>query len=187
MKKARKRLALLLLVALMALPAQVLAGGSILIAPDVEIGDTLPEFGRYRHSLGITASDRWLQQARIAGYSLNLRVHGANGDPVLFQEDLTRLSRGTQELRLTLRVMDTSGGATMQLDQRAADMFAYCGIEQIVLTDRDMRVIARYSLADIQALRDTLELGRGELLCLSGEDSPVTVVSVDGIRRQVDL
>lgn len=188
MKNARRLLAgLALLLILASLPAFAGAKKGVRVAPAVEIGDTLPDFGWKRGALGITASNQMLFQARIAGYSLSLRVHGAQGDPLLFEEDLMRLSADTEELRLSLRVKNTQGGATLQLDQRAADILAHACITQIVIADWDMRVIARYRLADIQALRDALSLTAGELLCLSGEDSPVTVVSEDGVRRQIAL
>ena len=39
---------------------------------------------------------------------------------------------------------------------------------------------------EMQAVRDALGLGASEQLCVSGENAPVTVVSEDGIRRQVN-
>ena len=34
-------------------------------------------------------------------------------------------------------------------------------------------------------MRSLFALGERELLCVSGEDDPVTVVSEDGVRRQI--
>jgi len=41
-------------------------------------------------------------------------------------------------------------------------------------------------VSELQAVRDALGLGDKEQLCVSGENAPVTVVSEDGVRRQVN-
>ena len=41
-------------------------------------------------------------------------------------------------------------------------------------------------VSELEAVRDALGLTAAEQLCVSGEDAPVTVVSEDGVRRQVN-
>ena len=38
---------------------------------------------------------------------------------------------------------------------------------------------------DLAAMREVLGLSSGEQLCLTGENAPLTVVSEDGVRRQI--
>lgn len=186
MKNAQRLLALLML--LLVMPAMGAAATfKPRIAPEVEVGDTLPVFTAERGALGVKASDKWLYQARIQDCSLSLRVHGEEGDPLLFQEDLSRLSWDTLELRLSLCVQDAKEGARLQLDGRAVNMLSYHLIAQIVVADENYTVLARYQTEDIKALREGLGLGDKELLCLSGENGEVTVVSEDGVRRQIAL
>ena len=73
----------------------------------------------------------------------------------------------------------------MQLDQAATDTLLALGITQIAVTDTDMLVLARYDTQDLADMRSVFALGERELLCVSGEDDPVTVVSEDGVRRQI--
>ena len=177
--------ALLLALALAAMPAMALAQVG-LVSP-VEVGDTIPEFGDIRSCLGVTASDKWLRQARIGGLTLNLRFENPDGDTLRFQENLGRLSEQTSTLRLTVRVRGTKDGATLQLDQSAMDVLERVEIEEIVVADEKYVVLARYNRADIQALRNGLSLREGEMICLSGEDEPVTVVGEDGVRRMISM
>lgn len=181
-KTMRMLLAASLLALLTALPAMSLA---LQTALPVELGDTLPPFGRSRDALGVSASDKSLYQARVADFSLNLRVTNKDGEPFLFTEDLSCLDRQAKALRLSLSVPGMEEGATLQIDQHAVDLLKRVGVAQIVVADGERIVQARYLLGDIDALRKGLALRDGEQLCLSGEDSPVTVITEDGIRRQV--
>ena len=177
--------ALLLALALLALP--VLAAAQTGLVPQVEVGDRIPEFGAVRSCLGVTASDKWLRQARIGGLALNLHLENPDGDTLRFQENLGRLSEQTNTIRLSLRVRDEGDDVTLQIDQSAVNVLSRVEIEEIVVADDDYVVLARYTLSDIQALRDGLGLREGEELCLSGEDQPVTVVSEDGVRRMIAM
>ena len=56
---------------------------------------------------------------------------------------------------------------------------------EIVLTDMDFYVQETYLVEDLAAMREALSLASGEQLCLGGEDAPITVVSEDGVRRQI--
>lgn len=154
-------------------------------APDVEVGDTLPRFDGRRGVLGVSASDKALFQARIAGRSINVHVYSENGDPLLFDEELSRLSQTSREIRLSLRVGTDEQEPLLQIDQAAVDFLQKFEITQIVVADREFTVLARYNVADIQTLRKVLGLADDEQLCLSGETNPVTIVSADGIRRQI--
>ncbi len=175
--------------ALLALLLTLIAGGAARadLAAQAAVGDTLPAFGAERSCLGVSASDKWLKQARVGGLPLALRVYDPDGETLRFQEDLDRRSLENKELRLSLRVRDAQDGATLQIDQGAMDVLARVGITEILLCDSDYAVMAIYELSDLQALRDGLALARGEQLCLSGKDAPVTVVSEDGVRRLVAL
>ena len=180
-----KAAALLLALALTTIPA--LAAAQVGLVAPVEVGDKVPEFGDVRSCLGVSASDKWLRQARIGGMLLNLRVHDADGETIQFQENLGRLSERTSALRLTIRARCRQDGATLQIDQTALDVLSRVEIEEIVVTNYEYVVLARYARADIQTLRDGLALREGELICLSGEDEPVTVVGEDGVRRMISL
>jgi len=59
------------------------------------------------------------------------------------------------------------------------------GVTQIVVADDHRAVRARYDVAQLQRIRDHFGLTRGEQLCVSGENNPVTVVGEDGFRRQI--
>jgi hypothetical protein len=50
--------------------------------------------------------------------------------------------------------------------------------------NRNVRAV--YSVSELEAVRGALGLEAAEQLCVSGEDAPVTVVSEDGVRRQVN-
>ena len=49
----------------------------------------------------------------------------------------------------------------------------------------DFYIQATYQVADLAAMREVLGLSSGEQLCLTGENAPLTVVSEDGVRRQI--
>ena len=185
MRRLAGAAALLLALALLTIPS--LAAAQNRFVSPVKVGDKIYRFGEDRSCLGVTASNAWLMQVRVGQMSLNMRLHNPDGDTLTFQENLERLDRDTDEIRLSVRVRGSEDGVTLQLDQGAADVLARLKILEIVVVDERYVVLACYSLADIQALRDALSLREGELLCLSGEDEPVTVVSEDGVRRMIAL
>ena len=143
----------------------------------------LPNFRANRDYMGITASSAWLYQAKLGGKLLGLRLYTADGEQMTFQESLG--SDGAGGIRLTLRARCAQGPLLMQLDQAATDTLLALGITQIAVTDTDMLVLARYDTQDLADMRSVFALGERELLCVSGEDDPVTVVSEDGVRRQI--
>ena len=182
--------------ALLMLPACALAGETapLTLSTQQDVQPTsrredagqLEEFGRRRAYLGVSAYDGWLYQARIGGLMLNLRLYTPDGEGVTFQEKLCAAQTGGEkDIRLCIRQGNRDGGLMLQLDQHVIDVFNRVGITEIVLADFDFYVQATYQVADLAAMREVLGLSDGEQLCLTGEDAPLTVVSEDGVRRQI--
>ena len=145
----------------------------------------LEAFGHQRAYLGVSAADEWLYQARIGGLSLKLCLFTPDGNGVAYQEKLCAAETGEKDIRLCIRQGNRDGGLMLQLDQHVIDVFNRVGITEIVLADFDFYVQATYRVADLAAMREVLGLSDGEQLCLTGEDAPLTVVSEDGVRRQI--
>lgn len=141
-------------------------------------------FGAKRGYNGVEASSEWLYQARLGNRLLNLRMFTAEGRQITFQEDLSAAD-DMGNICLTLRGGSREEKLLVQLDQDAADTLARLKITELVVADTDLNVQAEYLTEDLLALRSTFDLGETELLCVSGETEPVTVVSVDGVRRQI--
>ena len=145
----------------------------------------LPYFGSCRSYLGVTSSNEWLYQARVGGLMLGLRVFTPDGAGLTFQEDLSAASTGRPDIRLGLSTYSREGGLLLQMDQHALDVFDRLNITEIVLADRDRYIQETYLVRDLLDIREALGLKAGEQLCLRGEDQPITVVSEDGVRRQI--
>ena len=114
-----------------------------------------------------------------------MRLYTAEGRHITFQEDLRAADGGEGEIRLTLRAGVREEKLVLQLDQDAVNTLEKLLVTEIVVTDTDMNILAQYQVEDLAALRSAFGLGENELLCVSGETEPVTVVSVDGVRRQI--
>ena len=143
-------------------------------------------FGRQRAYRGVSASDQWLYQARLGGLSVRLCLFTPEGSGVTFQENLCAAQTGGEkDIRLCIRQGNRDGGLMLQLDQHVIDVFNRIGITEIVLADFDFYIQATYQVADLAAMREVLGLSSGEQLCLTGENAPLTVVSEDGVRRQI--
>ena len=187
MKRLKTILALVALTAMLAtLPAAASATGSANTVALVKVGDRLKPFGSTRDSLGVQASDKLLYQPYVAKMSVNLHLFDENGDSVLFDEDFGRLSFQNHDLRLAMRGHFSGDIATLEIDQRAINQLSYFNFTELVVANHEWNGVAVYNLDDIQALRDALELGEKELICLSGDDAPISVVNENGIRRWVD-
>lgn len=145
----------------------------------------IPVFSRERSANGVGAYPRWLRQARINGYYINLRLFAPDGSGTLFQEQLSPMIPGACELRLFLRQQSTRGDLMLQCDERALNILKAYNIQEIVVADREYYRQATYSVAELFSLRDMLSLRPAEQLCLSGEDEPVMIVSESGNRRYV--
>lgn len=180
---------LMLCALLMMLPPNAVAAETTALAASVQgettQGETIKPFGSDRSYRGITASDKWMAQARIGGLMLNLRLFTPEGDFVTFQENLSEAASDSERICLTIRASTWEDDLILQLDQHAMDVLKRVGITEIVIADDQLAVRARYAVSELQQLRDYFGLADGEQLCLSGEDSPVTVVGVDGFRRQI--
>lgn len=135
---------------------------------------------------GVSASDQWLYQARLGGLSVRLCLFTPEGGGVTFQENLCAAQTGgSGDIRLCMRAGSDQGGLLLQMDQHAVDVLRRVGVTEIVLTDMDFYVQETYLVEDLAAMREALSLTSGEQLCLGGEDAPITVVSEDGVRRQI--
>ena len=171
-------------------PAGVLAAET---APQVPGSQTaqqtierLSPFGRPQAYRGVSVSSDWLRQARLGGALLNLRLHTPMGDEVVFREMIKAAPSDVDTICLYLQAKTDSEVISMQMDQAAMDTLKRLGISEVVVADAERYVRAHYMVSELQAVRDALGLERAEQLCLSGEDAPVTVVSEDGVRRQVN-
>jgi len=154
---------------------------------DAPTGETLRPFGRTRGSRGVSASLKWLQQARIGGLTLNLRLFTPAGDAVAYQENLRPVAPDAPEMDLELMAAECDRGLLLEVDQHALDVLTRVGVVSIVIADMDLAVRERYEVEELCAIRTLFSLGENELLCLGAENDPVTVVSEDGVRRQLTL
>lgn len=185
-----KLAAALLAVALMIMPACMIAAETSPQAPGSQAAqqtmERLRPFSRKNTYHGLTVSGARLRQARLGGWMLNLRLHTPMGDEILFREQLVAASTGKESICLNLLAYSESDVITLQVDQSALDTLVRLGITEVNVADEERYVRAHYRVDELQAVRDALGLGESELLCVSGEDAPVTVVSEDGVRRHVN-
>lgn len=147
----------------------------------------LKPFGKKAKAFGdITVSSEWLRQARLCGVLINLRLHTPMGDEVTFKEKVDHASTRDGYACLYLQASTDHEVINLQMDQKAMNTLKRIGVTEIVVADKNLNVRAEYKVSELQAVRDALGLGGMEQLCVSGEDAPVTVVSEDGVRRQVN-
>ena len=181
--------ALTLAAVLLAAPAAASALETAPLVPGMQAAQQgnqrIGAFGRQRGYLGVSASDKWLRQARVGGLMLNLRVFTAMGDEVVFREKLDEASTGERDICLIMHASSRDDSLMLQFDQHAQDVLTRLGVTEIVMADMDGYVRLGYRVAELDAVRGALALGDAEQLCLSGEADPITVVSEDGVRRQV--
>ena len=171
-------------------PAGVLAAETTPQVPGSQTAqetlERLSPFGRPQAYRGVSVSSAWLRQARLSGVLLNLRLHTPMGDEVVFREMIKAAPSDVDTICLYLQAKTDSEVISMQMDQEAMDTLKRLGISEVVVADAERYVRAHYKVSELQAVRDALGLERAEQLCVSGEDAPVTVVSEDGVRRQVN-
>lgn len=182
--------AALLAAAMTAAPVMAMAGETAPLAATVqnatsEQGEKIGELGRERGYQGISMSNSWLNQARINGVLINLRLFGTDGESVTFQEKLNPIVKGQPYTTLELVASQWNEDLLLQLDQHALDVLRRVGVTKIVVADPQLYVRASYEVEELFAIREMFGLGSKEQLCLSGEENPVTVVSEDGVRRQM--
>jgi len=145
--------------------------------------EQLRPFGKTRSLRGVAASGKWLYQAKLGNSFLNLRMYTTEGEQIVFQEKL--VSSQTGGMQLLLRAGERGANLMLQMDQAAISTLIRLGVTEIVVADTDLYVQAKYLTADLDALRSRFHVGEKELLCVSGETQPVTVVGVDGVRRHI--
>ena len=180
--------ALALAAVLMAAPAAAAAAETAPLVPGAQAeqqsAQRIGAFGRVRSYKGLSASDKWLRQARVGGMMLNLRVFTAMGGEVTFQEDLGPAADGSA-ICLTMQAASRESSLMLQMDQKALDVLARVGVTEIVVADIDGCVRMRYSVSELADVRAALGLEAVEQLAVSGDNDPITVVSEDGVRRQL--
>ena len=136
---------------------------------------------------GVKGSPYWLWQAYLGSGSIALRVYDVE-KPVfpkqlLFKERVS-FAEHSSDKQITLTVKDAQN-IELRVDRTALDKLAFAGITQVFIKNAAGEELAAYALADINAVYDFFKLEEGEILCLQGEDAPVYVHSVDGVRRAV--
>lgn len=176
--------------AMMTVPACMLAAETSAHVPNSveaqQIGERLPMLRREKAYRGVTVSDKWMRQVRLGGVMLNLRLHTPMGEEITFYERLKYAPSDVNRMCLYLQASSSGEAITLQLDQPAIDVLDNLGIIEIVVADVDCYVRAHYKVSELKAVREALRLTAAEQLCVTGEDAPVTVVSEDGVRRQIN-
>ena len=189
-EKKTRLAAAVLAAAMLCVPAGALAAETSAHVPGShaaqETVQKLKPFGKVQPFGDITVSREWLRQARINGVLINLRLHTPMGEEVTFKEKADHASTRDGSACLYLQASTDHEVITLQMDQEALNTLGRVGITEVVVADKNLNVRASYAVSELQAVRDALGLERQEQLCVSGEDAPVTVVSEDGIRRQVN-
>lgn len=182
--------AAMLAAAMTVAPAGVLACETAPQVPGAQAAqqtmERIPSLKNAETCRGVTVSRKWLRQARLNGMFINLRLYTPMGDGLLFREQLKVSKNDVDVMCLYLQASTNDDVITLQVDQSAMDTLKRLGVAEVVVADADRYVRAHYRTDELQAVRDALSLGEGEQLCVSGEDAPVTVVSEDGVRRQVN-
>ena len=179
-----------LLAAMLTAPSAMLAAETSAHVPNSveaqQAQERLPSFRNAKGYRGVSVSNNKLRQVRLNGMLLNIRLHTPEGDEVLFYEMLKASRSDVDYMCLYLQATRSGDAITMQLDQSAIDALKNLGIIEIVVADENRSVRAHYVVSELEAVRHALSLTDAELLCVSGEDAPVTVVSEDGVRRHIN-
>lgn len=147
--------------------------------------EKLAVFGKKRTYLGVNCPTVWMKQARLDYAMLELRLFTPEGEQITFQQNVSAASTGGKDICLSLRASSREMELLLQLDQAAVDLLTEMNVTEIVVADMDLYVQAIYLTKDLAALRTAFALGKGEMLCVSGEENPVTAVGLDGVRRQL--
>ena len=189
-KNMKKLISAGLLAAMMTMPGSILAAETSAHVPNSveaqQVQERLPSFRNAKAYRGVSVSNNWLRQVRLNGNLLNIRLHTPMGDEVVFREMLKASKSDVDFMCLYMQAACSGDAITMQMDQSAIDALHNLGIIEIVLADENRNVRAHYVVSELEAVREALGLSDAELLCVSGEDAPVTVVSEDGVRRQIN-
>jgi len=188
-RKKNRAAAVLLAAVMMAAPA---CAAALETAPLTPCGQAaaqeealMPAFGRSRDFKGITASREWLRQARVAGMSIDLRVHTMLGEEITFQESLGPAADHPGTIRLSIFAMNEADELLLQVSPEALEVLQRVNITEIAVANRNREMCGSYYVDELHAICGVIGLKKAELLCVSGDDDPVTVVSEDGVRRLV--
>ena len=147
--------------------------------------EKMAAFSGKRGYLGYSASDKAMLQVRVDGVMINMRVHTLQGAEITFHENLAPASTRGEDIRLELMASCVKEDVMLQFDQDALDVLARIGVTEVAVAGKDRSMVGVYTLEELNTVRAALGLKKGELLCISGKDDPVTVVSEDGVRRLV--
>ena len=179
-----------LLAAMLTMPGAILAAETAAHVPNSVEAQTaqerLPSFKNATGYRGVSISNSWLRQVRLNGNLLNIRLHTPMGDEIVFREMIKASESDVDYMCLYMQASYDGEAITMQLDQSAIDALHNMGIIEIVVADVNRNVRAHYVVSELEAVRKALDLTDAELLCVTGEDAPVTVVSEDGVRRHIN-
>ena len=186
----KTRLAAAVLAAAMMMPVCAMAAETAAHVPGSQTAQEtvqkLKPFGKAKAFGDITVSREWLRQVRLCGVLINMRLHTPMGDEVTFKEKVDHASTRDGSACLYLQASTDHEVIALQMDQEAMNTLRRIGVTEIVVADKNLNVRACYAVSELQAVRNALGLGENEQLCVNGEDAPVTVVSEDGVRREVN-
>lgn len=191
MKKSTCFAALLTAALMLTAPAHVFAAETAPLAAGVLGEESQPgalrlkAFGRERSYRDVTVSEKWLNQVRIGGISIRMRLFTPQGDTVAFQQNVDQALSDPDGVCLALMASQWEDDLMLQFDQAALDVLTRTGITEIVVADDQRYVRAAYQVKELCALREAYGIGNAEQLCLMGENNPVTVVSEEGVRRRL--
>ena len=136
---------------------------------------------------GVKGSPYWLWQAYLGSGSIDLRLYDVKQPvfpkQILFRERVA-YAGSADEKCLNLTVRDAQQ-IELRVDAQALAKMAQAGITAVAIRNAGGEELAAYALADVQAIYGFFALEEGEILCLQGEDAPIYVHSVDGVRRAV--
>lgn len=189
-KNVRILAAAVLCAAMTAAPACMLAAETSAHVPNSveaqQAQEMMPYFRNDGPFRGITVSRQWLRQVRLGGVLINIRLNTPLGEEITFHEMIKSAPSDSTAIALYLQASRNDEVITMQLDQPAIEALHNLGIVEIIVADMDGCVRAHYMVSELETVRRALSLADAEQLCVAGEDAPVTVVSEDGVRRQVN-
>ena len=137
---------------------------------------------------GVKGSPYWLWQAYLGSSSIALRLYDVQQpmfpQQLLFRERVRFAGSGSDAKILTLTVREAES-VELRADRDALARMSFAGIADVVVKNAEGKPLAAYAVEDMQAIMDFFGLEEGEILCLQGEDAPIYVHTVDGVRKAV--
>ena len=160
-----------------------LIAGTQSMQPDTAQLGSLEDYKLVTRLRGVTVGREPVRQARVSGLSIGLRLFSASGEALQFRQRLAEAETG---VCLVLQATQQQDTMTMQLDEHALTVLGRVGATKIVVADEKGDVRAMYDTAELAAAREFLGLAADEQLCVGRDDEPVTIIGVDGVRRQAN-